>query len=83
MSKVKASDMRIFWISIYRSKISISRSKGANSSGEMQKRRISARFVDITATWGTLLILLIHFIVSRVLHRKWGFSWACSIRIWA
>ena len=49
----------------------------------MQKRRISAKLVDMRATWGTWLILLIHFMVSSVLHRKWGLSWAWSIRIWA
>ena len=78
-----APDMRMCWISIYRCKISASRRRGTNSSGEMQKRRMSARSVDITATWGTWLILLIHFLVSRVLHRKWGFHWAWSILIWA
>ena len=78
-----APDMRMCWISIYRCKISASRRRGTNSSGEMQKRRMSARSVDITATWGTWLILLIHFMVSSVLHRKCGFSCACSMRICA
>ena len=57
---------------MYRRRISTSRRRGTNSSGEMQKRRMSARSVDMRATWGTWLILLIHFMVSSVLHRKWG-----------
>ena len=74
-------DRRMDWISMYRRRISTSRRRGTNSSGEMQKRRMSARSVDMRATWGTWLILLIHFMVSSVLHRKWGLSWAWSIRI--
>ena len=82
-AKEKAPERRIRWISMYRSRMATSRRRGTNSSGEMQKRRMSARLVDMRATWGTSLILLIHFMVSRVLQRKWGFSWAWSMRIWA
>ena len=72
--KLNWSDSRIFCISTYRFSTSTSRRRGTNSSAEIQNRRISARFVDISATCGTWLILLIHFMVSSVLHRKWGFS---------
>lgn len=70
------------WMSRYRSTSSSSPSRVVKPPPEMLERRMAARSVARVATWGTWWDSPSHFMVSRVLYRKCGLSWACIIRSW-
>ena len=79
VSQVKRSSKRTDWISRYFSSSSSSCSRGMSLSPDMPALNRAARPVAMAATWGTWFVTPSHFMLSRVLYRKWGFSWAWSM----